>query len=353
MVPILWNVIKANHAINVLRIILLFELSLLMILSNSARAFVLSSLSSKPRPETSNNHASVNMILMMKHRRELFQDMASIASTITTTNTLALLIPSTKSSVAHALTPTEASQAYDQYATTYDELDGGTMSDMFGMDQARSALLAQAHGSVLEIGCGTGLNLNKYDLSKVSSLTLVDVSTGMLQQAKQRVAWMRQQSLPQQRSSSFHSSSLTSFPNDELLKNIRFVQADATSELVQQFGTSSFDTVVDTFSFCVMGNKGARDCLQQMVQVVVKGKEGKHGQLLLLEHTRSSSNPWLGWYQDVTADTAAVWGGKGCVYNQDVSKMIQDTVGIEVVRKDVYAAGLFAGYTCQVNFVEG
>jgi methyltransferase OMS1, mitochondrial len=222
------------------------------------------------------------------------------------------------------------------------------------MDQARSTLLAQAYGSVLEIGCGTGLNLNKYDFSKISSLTLVDVSTGMLQQAKQRVTRMRQQSLPQQHSSSSHSSSsLMMFPNDDLLKNIRFVQADATSELVQQFGTSSFDTVVDTFSFCVMGNKGARDCLQQMVQVVVKGKEGKNGQLLLLEHTRSSSNPWLGWYQDVTADTAAVWGGKGCVYNQDVSKMIQDTVGIEVVRKDVYAAGLFAGYTCQVNFVEG
>jgi ubiquinone/menaquinone biosynthesis C-methylase UbiE len=188
--------------------------------------------------------------------------------------------------------------------------------------------LAKAHGSVLEIGCGTGLNLSKYDFSKVSSLTLLDVSSGMLQQAKQRVTWMSQQ-----------------YPNNEILSNIRFVQADATSELVQRFGKAKFDTVVDTFSFCVMGNKGTRDCLQQMKQVLAAPP---HGPLLLLEHTRSSSNPWLGWYQDVTADTAAVWGGKGCVYNQDVSKMIQDVGGIDIIREDVYAAGVFAGYTCQV-----
>jgi ubiquinone/menaquinone biosynthesis C-methylase UbiE len=309
--------------------VLFLEISFLMKLPYSSHALNFLSFKTK----TISNSASVLRMMNKRRRRDFLEDMGRTAASSTTITTALTILSTTISSTvtkttAHALTPSEASQAYDRYATTYDALDGGKASDMFGMDQARSTLLAKARGSVLEIGCGTGLNLSKYDFSKVSSLTLLDVSVGMLQQAQQRVSLMEQQ-----------------FPNDkEVLSNIRFVQADATSELVQRFGTTKFDTVVDTFSFCVMGNKGARDCLQQMKQVVTP----PHGQLLLLEHTRSSSNPWLGWYQDVTADTAAAWGGKGCVYNQDVSKMIQDVGGIDIVWEDVYAAGVFAGYTCQV-----
>jgi ubiquinone/menaquinone biosynthesis C-methylase UbiE len=300
----------------------------------SSHALDLSSLSkTKTTPP---NYFASNRSLMMKRRRDLFQDLAFTAASI---STLMAPVP------VQALTPSEASQAYDQYATTYDALDGGTVSDIFGMEQARSNLLTQAYGSVLEIGCGTGLNLAKYDYSKISSLTLLDVSPGMLQQAKQRVVSMRQH---------LHQPQSSLLDQDHILSNIRFVQADATSELVQRFGTESFDTVVDTFSFCVMGDQGVRDCLQQMKQVVVKkgrkndGGHDSSGQLLLLEHTRSSSYPWLGWYQDVTADTAAVWGGKGCVYNQDVSKIIQHVGGIEIVKENVYAAGVFTGYSCHV-----
>ena len=47
-------------------------------------------------------------------------------------------------------------------------------------------LFAQARGSVLEIGVGTGLNLEKYNLSKLQLLTLVDVSQGMLGEATKR-----------------------------------------------------------------------------------------------------------------------------------------------------------------------
>jgi methyltransferase OMS1, mitochondrial len=249
-----------------------------------------------------------------KNRRQVLEDVIGKV----------LVISCVSTNPCHALTPEEASKAYDTYATTYDELDGGKASDVLGIDEARATLFGQARGDVLEIGCGTGLNLAKYDLAKVTSLTLLDVSDGMLQEARKRAASM---DIPKGVS-------------------VRFIQADATSELVEKFGKASFDTVVDSFSFCVMGTQGAKDCLKQMSQVAKPKVQG--GQVLLLENTRSS-NPFLGLYQDATADAAASVGGKGCVYNQDVSKMIQGTKGLEIVREDLYAAGIFRGYQCQVT----
>ena len=224
----------------------------------------------------------------------------------------------------NALTPQEAETAYDSYAASYDELDGGKAADVLGLDQARTTLFRQARGSVLEIGVGTGLNLEKYDPSMLESLTLVDVSQGMLGEAKKRV-----QNIP----------GLQKIP-------VRFVQADATSELVRRFGANSFDTVVDSFSFCVMGTQGAKKCLEQLQQVVKT--EQNNGKMLLLENTRSS-NPLLGLYQDATAETAASAGGKGCLYNQDVTKMIQATNGIEIVKESSFASGIFRSYLCRVS----
>ena len=221
------------------------------------------------------------------------------------------------------LTPQEAATAYDSYAANYDELDGGKAADILGLDQARSTLFRQARGSVLEIGVGTGLNLEKYDPSRLESLALVDVSQGMLGEAQRR---------------------LKTIPGLQHIP-VRFIKADATSELIDQFGDRSFDTVVDSFSFCVMGTQGAKSCLEQM-QKVVKSKQND-GQILLLENTRSS-NPLLGLYQDATAEAAASAGGKGCVYNQDVTKLIQGTSGIEVLEETSFAGGVFRSYCCQV-----
>ena len=98
------------------------------------------------------------------------------------------------------------------------------------------------------------------------------------------------------------------------------------------FGEDAFDTVVDTFSLCVMGNEGARRCPQEMTGVVkARGttcncftmkqallltchQSNPHalynallftgvGQILLIENTRAS-NSILGYYQDITASTA-------------------------------------------------
>ena len=55
---------------------------------------------------------------------------------------------------------------------------------------------------------------------------------------------------------------------------IKFVQADTASELSSLFGENKFDTVVDTFSLCIMGNEGAKRCLDEMARVVKKSEDG-------------------------------------------------------------------------------
>ena len=167
-------------------------------------------------------------------------------------------ILSTSPYVAYAISPEEASRDYDVYAKNYDDLDGGTAASALGIGESRTKLLQLAKGNVLEIGAGTGLNLSCYNIRKgegddgITSLTLVDISEGMLSQAKLRVQQL------------------------ELDKRVevKFLQADATSQLIDLFGMNKFDTVVDTFSLCVMGNEGAKRCLKEMSAVVKDYKNG-------------------------------------------------------------------------------
>jgi methyltransferase OMS1, mitochondrial len=220
----------------------------------------------------------------------------------------------------HALTPTEAQTKYDSYASSYDDIDGGIASELLGLDTARKLLIQQAAGKVLEVGVGTGLNLQYYNSDQITSLDVVDISSGMLQEAMKKVS-----TLP----------NLQNVP-------INFIKADMTTQLVEKFGLESFDTVVDTFSMCVLGDEGAQKCLDQMSRVV--RREG--GQILLLENSRSS-NPLLGQYQDVTADSAAVVGGRGCKYNQNIRQLIQSSNHVRIVDETEFATGLFRSFRCE------
>lgn len=235
----------------------------------------------------------------------------------------------TASKVVHAISSTEAESSYDKYASTYDALDGGSLADSLGIERARSKIISMARGNVLEIGAGTGLNLEKYRFASspqhamdgVTSLTLLDVSEGMMSQAREK---LKDVQVPD-------------------YVNVRFVKADATNDLIELYGREGyFDTVVDTFSLCVMGNQGAKDCLRQIQQVVKKDS----GRILLIENARSS-NAAFGLYQDWTANAAAKMGGKGCVSNQNVGEFIRNVDGLEIVDQEEYATGVFRSYICK------
>ena len=196
---------------------------------------------------------------------------------------------------------------YDDYSATYDNLDGSQVADAFGFPEMRTQLLAMASGNVLEIGVGTGLNMPFYDAKNLESFTGVDISQGMLDVAANRA-------------------------NNVLggVKDVRLVRADATEPLAEPLARRTFDTVVDTFSLCVIPEpvKALRE---------MRGALNQGGRMLLLEHTKAK-NAALGWYQDATADIIAGGGdggtGKGCRWNDDVEAMLKSVEGVVIERVD-------------------
>lgn len=208
----------------------------------------------------------------------------------------------------------DVEELYDGYAENYDEVSGGKLGEAFGFPEMRRELLGMAEGQVLEVAVGTGLNLPFYDARRVKSFTGVDISQGMLDVAAPRV----QATLARSGCST------------------RLVRADASERLADELAGSTFDTVVDTFSLCVIPDPEA--ALREMRSVLAKG-----GRLLLLEHTRAS-NPALGWYQDATAGIIAGGGsgggtGKGCRWNDDVEAMLRNVDGLAVERVDRMLGG--------------
>ena len=200
--------------------------------------------------------------------------------------------------------------AYDGYASTYDNLDGSAfMGDTLGLDATRSGILQIARGDVLELGVGTGLNLPGYDYSKIKSLTAVDISQGMLDKSTERADGL----------GLGRNNNLDSDDVDTKQKNvISFSIADAEN---LPFADDTFDSVVDTFSLCVMN-----DPLKALMEVKRVLKPG--GVALLSEHQVSNDNPLLATYQNLTEPLVTKMS-KGCVWNQDVLAMVKDA-GLKV-----------------------
>jgi len=144
------------------------------------------------------------------------------------------------------------------FAATYDSMSRS--SNEAGLREIRHGLLAEASGSVLEIGAGTGLNLPHYD-GKVESLVFTDPEPAMLRRLQKKV---REQA---------PLAKVLCAPAEDL-----------------PFEDDSFDTVVATLVLCGVDDQ-ARS-LREVRRVLRPG-----GRLLFLEHVRSDE-PALARFQD-------------------------------------------------------
>jgi ubiquinone/menaquinone biosynthesis C-methylase UbiE len=147
---------------------------------------------------------------------------------------------------------------YDRAARFYDLIEAPM--DHMGGTVRRQRVLAGARGRVLEVGIGTGLNLEHYPAGV--DLIGLDISGKMLTRAKHRAA--------------------------SLGRSIHLEQADAEA-LPHPDGV--FDTVTATCVYCSVADpiQGLRE-----IRRVVKA----NGRVLLLEHVRPR-NPVLGMLFDV------------------------------------------------------
>jgi ubiquinone/menaquinone biosynthesis C-methylase UbiE len=134
------------------------------------------------------------------------------------------------------------------FAATYDRMSRKTEEG--GLREMRHGLLAEAGGSVLEIGGGTGANLSHYGAS-VESLVVTEPEPAMLRRLQRKAR-----------------------AEAPLAKVLRAPAEDLP------FEDASFDTVVSTLVLC--GVDDQERSLREIRRVLRPG-----GQLLFLEHVRS------------------------------------------------------------------
>jgi ubiquinone/menaquinone biosynthesis C-methylase UbiE len=140
---------------------------------------------------------------------------------------------------------------WDKHSGSYDTQMTFLDRKLFG--DSRQWVCRNAVGDVLEVGVGTGLNLDSYPDDV--SLTGVDLSPGMLEHARRRAA-----------------------------ASGRTVSLHVGDAQRLDFPDASFDTVVCTFALCAIPDE--RRAIAEMWRVLRPG-----GQLRLADHVVSTSAP--------------------------------------------------------------
>lgn len=150
----------------------------------------------------------------------------------------------------------------------------------------RSQVVPQARGRVLEVGMGSGINLEFYDRDNVELVYGLEPSDGMRRKARDNLA---------------HSP----VPVEWL---------DLPGEKIP-LPDQSVDTVVLTFTLCTIPDW--RAALQQMKRVLKP-----EGRLLFLEHGLSPEAPVGRWQQRITPVWKPLAGG--CHLDRPIDRLLRE-----------------------------
>jgi ubiquinone/menaquinone biosynthesis C-methylase UbiE len=171
------------------------------------------------------------------------------------------------------------------FAAGYDRMLAGT--EDAGLRERRHDLLAKASGRVLEIGAGTGLNLDHYPDS-VEEIVFTEPEEPMARRLRRKLAGTTRR------------SQVISVPAEQL-----------------PFEDDSFDTVVCTLVLCTVDDP--RRAISEVARVLRPG-----GQFLFLEHVRAD-DPKVAKWQDRLARPWRAFGN-GCNCNRPTPTLIGDSV---------------------------
>jgi len=176
------------------------------------------------------------------------------------------------------------------FATLYDRVSKG--SEEAGLREERRRLLADAAGATLELGAGTGLNLEHYP-EAVTRLVLAEPDEHMRRRLAPRVLGIR--------------------PSTEIV---------AAGVEGLPFPDASFDTVVVTFVLCSVPQQDA--ALAELTRVLKPG-----GRLLFLEHVRSDDESVAKWQDRLRP----LYNVVGCNPNRDTLAAIEaSALAVETVK---------------------
>lgn len=160
--------------------------------------------------------------------------------------------------------------------------------------QLRAEVLKDAHGEVLEIGFGTGLNLPHYPQS-ISGLSIVDPASMIPDKVRKRVAQL-------------------TFP----------IHTEHVTAETLPFPDRQFDSVVSTWTLCTIPD--APKALQEVRRVLKPT-----GIFLFLEHGRSDSARITAW-QDRLNPIQNIFAC-GCNLNRRIDQLIMES-GLRILHLD-------------------
>ena len=158
------------------------------------------------------------------------------------------------------------------------------LAERRGLRNVRKDLVGRSKGRVVELGAGTGLNLEHYT-NAVSELLLTEPDPHMAAKLRRRAAL--------------------------LALDARVIEAPAEN---LPFDDASIDTVVSTLVLCTV--QDLHRTLDEVARVLRPG-----GVLLFAEHVRSAS-PWAAWWQDKLKAPWS-WYACGCQCNRDTVSALQ------------------------------
>jgi ubiquinone/menaquinone biosynthesis C-methylase UbiE len=170
------------------------------------------------------------------------------------------------------------------FATAYNT--GFALAEWQGLTEIRRGLVGRARGHVLELGAGTGLNIEHYPAS-LPEVVLTEPNIHMLAKLQGRVARTSEQML--------------------------VVSAEAEDLPVPD---ESVDTVVSTLVLCTV--KDPRRTLAEVARVLRPG-----GAFLFAEHVRSDSIRMAGW--QARMNSAWSWYACGCQCDRDTLSTIRES----------------------------
>ncbi|MBF0659702.1 class I SAM-dependent methyltransferase [Psychrobacter sp. NG25] len=151
--------------------------------------------------------------------------------------------------------------------------------------KARSKIVPQALGEVLEVGIGSGLNLQYYDAKRVTSIIGIDPAAQMQTLARKR-------------------ASDISIPVEVIAVDVQGIHAD----------TDRFDTIVMTFTLCSINDPVS--ALQEMARVLKPD-----GRLLFCEHGLAPDLSVERWQHRLTPFWKPMAGG--CHLDRDIPALIR------------------------------
>ena len=176
-------------------------------------------------------------------------------------------------------------KAYDAtwgrvFARLYDRALKATEEN--GLGAMRSELLAGARGRVIEIGAGTGVNVDLYG-DGVEDLTLIEPDPHMGAQLRKRLAERSEVASGTHEGPSIDPADALAAPDKPVPAHLVAAPAEALP-----FPDDTFDTAVATLVLCTIPDATA--AIAEMARVLKPG-----GRLLFIEHVRSADASSARW----------------------------------------------------------